>query len=72
MTIENRFAIVERLERNGIIYLSGVYARDIGGLVRIDSKYPEKLKAALTMDDGRVLENPMTWDTFTHIFLLNK
>ena len=72
MTIENRFAIVERLERNGIIYLSGVYARDIGGLVRIDSKYPENLKAALTMDDGRVLENPMTWDTFTHIFLLNK
>ena len=72
MTIENRFATVERLERNGITYLSGVYALDIGGLVRIDSKYPEKLKAALTMDDGTVLENPMTWDTFTHIFLLNK
>ena len=72
MTIEKRFEIAERLERNGITYLSGVYALDIGGLVRIDSKYPEKLKAALTMDDGIVLENPMTWDTFTHIFLLNK
>ena len=72
MTIEKRFATVERLEKNGIIEIAGVYALDVGGLVRIDSKNKEKLKAALTRDDGPVLENPMTWDTFTHIFLLNK
>lgn len=72
MTIEKRFATAERLERNGIIEVCGVYALDAGGLVRIDSKNQEKLKAALTLDNGKVLENPMTWDTFTHIFLLDK
>lgn len=72
MTIEKRFATVERLEKNGIIEVAGVWALDIGGLVRIDSTNKDKLKAALTRDDGTILENPMTWDTFTHIFLLNK
>lgn len=72
MTIEKRFATVERLEKNGIIEIAGVYALDVGGLVRIDSKNKDKLKAALTRDDGTTIENPMTWDTFTHIFLLNK
>ena len=72
MTIENRLATAERLEKNGIIEVAGVWALDVGGLVRIDSTNKEKLKAALTRDDGTVLENPMTWDTFTHIFLLNK
>ena len=72
MTIEKRFATAERLEKNGIIEVSGVYALDAGGLVKIASKNPDKLKAALTLGNGTVLENPMTWDTFTHIFLLNK
>lgn len=76
MTIEKRLATAERLEKNGIIEVAGVWAIDIGGLVRIDSTNKEKLKASLTRDDGQyngtVLENPMTWDTFTHIFLLNK
>jgi len=72
MTIEKRFATVERLEKKGIIEVAGVWALDVGGLVRIDSTNKEKLKAALTRDDGTVIENPMTWDTFTHIFLLNK
>lgn len=76
MTIEKRFATVERLEKNGIIEVAGVWAIDVGGLVRIDSTNKEKLKVALTRTDGQyngtVLDNPMTWDTFTHIFLLNK
>jgi hypothetical protein len=72
MTIEKRIETANRLTKKGIIEVAGVYALDVGGLVRIDSKNKEKLKAALTRDDGTVIENPMTWDTFTHIFLLNK
>jgi hypothetical protein len=76
MTIEKRLATAERLEKNGIIEVAGVWAIDTGGLVRIDSTNKEKLKASLTRTDGQyngiVLENPMTWDTFTHLFLLNK
>jgi hypothetical protein len=76
MTIEKRFATVERLQKNGIIEVAGVYALDVGGLVRIHSTNKEKLKTALTRTDGQyngmVLDNPMTWDTFTHLFLLNK
>jgi hypothetical protein len=72
MTIEKRIDTANRLITRGLIEIAGVYALDVGGLVRIDSKNKEKLKAALTKDDGTVIENPMTWDTFTHIFLLNK
>lgn len=72
MTIGERLLTANRLTKNGIIEIAGVWALDVGGLVRIDSTNKEKLKAALTRDDGTVIENPMTWDTFTHIFLLNK
>ena len=76
MTFEQRMDTVDRLIKSGKIQVSGVYATDIGGLVRIDSRDKDKLRAALTRDDGQykgtVIENPMTWDTFTHIFLLNK
>jgi hypothetical protein len=72
MTIEKRFETTDRLIKSGIIKVSGVYVLDVGALVRIDSRDKETLKAALTKDDGTVIENPMTWDTFTHIFLLNK
>lgn len=72
MTIGERLLTANRLTKNGIIEVAGVWALDVGGLVRIDSTNKEKLKAALTRDDGTILENPMTWDTFIHIFLLNK
>lgn len=72
MTIGERLLTANRLTKNGIIEVAGVWALDVGGLVRIDSTNKEKLKAALTRDDGTIIENPMTWDTFTHIFLLNK
>jgi hypothetical protein len=72
MTIGERLLTASKLTKKGIIEVAGVWALDVGGLVRIDSTNKAKLKAALTRDDGTVLENPMTWDTFTHIFLLNK
>ena len=72
MTIGKRLLTAGHLAKKGTIKINGVNAIDVGGLVRIDSTNPDELKAALTRDDGTVLENPMTWDTFTHIFLLNK
>ena len=72
MTIGKRLLTAGHLAKKGVIKINDVNAIDVGGLVRIDSKDPDKLKAALTLDNGTMLENPMTWDTFTHIYLLNK
>ena len=72
MIIGKRLLTASYLAKKGAVKIDGVCALNVGGLVKIDSDNPDKLKAALTLGDGTVLENPMTWDTFTHIFLLNK
>lgn len=73
MRFEQRLKEAEHLQRTGQIYISnGKYLRrDIatlrGGLIYIESKFP-----IVHPFEGYKLDNPMTLDTFTHIYLLGK
>lgn len=71
MKLDTRLTVAKSLEKHGTVCLNKVYAHDIGGLVRFTGK-PEDVNEELTLPDGTVLENPMTWDTFTHIYLYHK
>ena len=71
MTLSSRLTVAKSLEKHGTICLNKVYANDVSGLVRFTGK-PEDVQEELTLPNGEILENPMTWDTFTHIYLLNK
>lgn len=71
MKLNTRLTVANSLEKHGTISLNKVRAHNIGGLVRFTGKQ-EDVQKELTLPDGTVLENPMTWDTFTHIYLYHK
>ena len=71
MTLSTRLMVAKSLKNHGTICLNKVYANDVGGLVKFTGKLKD-VQEELTLPNGTVLENPMTWDTFTHIYLLNK
>ncbi len=71
MTLGSRLTVAKSLEKHGTICLNKVYAHNVGGLVKFTGKQ-EDVRQELTLPNGTMLENPMTWDTFTHIYLLNK
>ena len=73
MSLYQRLAITEKLQRRGKVFVSnGRYKpRDIatlrGGFIHVESKFP-----IVHPLYGYELENPMTWDTFTHLYLLER
>jgi hypothetical protein len=71
MTLSTRLLVAKSLEKHGRIAMNNTYANVVNGLVRFTGKQ-EDVQKELTLPNGTVLENPMTWDTFTHIYLLNK
>ena len=67
MTLHKRIDLANKLIKNGEIRIGNDIAIDIGGLVKVvtdEELVHPRLKTPL--------ENPMTWDTFTHLYLLNK
>lgn len=73
MNFHQRIETARKLERRGKIFISnGRYKRrDIatvcGGLIHVESQFP-----IVHPFEGYKLDNPMTWDTFTHLYLLRK
>ncbi len=73
MRIEMRRKAIEQLERTGVIFVSNGYRnpRDVvtlcDGLVHVESEFP-----IVHPFEGYELDNPMTLDTFLHLYLLNK
>ena len=73
MNIELRRAAAEVLKQRGIIFVSNGYnkPRDIvtlrDNLIYVESKF-----SIVHPFEGYALDNPMTWDTFIHLYLLNK
>lgn len=67
MTLEGRLITTKSLEQYGYVRLGNDYAYYRNGLVYIETK-SELVHPFL----GTPLENPMTLDTFTHLYLLNK
>lgn len=67
-SIFQRMTIVKKLERNGTLILGNDELTLLpGNLVSVkgsnDPVHPI---------NGDLLDNPMTWDTFVHIYLLDK
>lgn len=71
MTLSSRLTVAKSLEKHGKIAMNNTYANVVNGLVRFTGKQ-EDIQKELTLPSGEILENPMTWDTFTHIYLLYK
>ena len=71
MTLSTRLLVAKSLEKHGRIAMNNTYANVANGLVRFTGKQ-EDIQKELTLPNGEILENPMTWDTFTHIYLLYK
>lgn len=71
MTPYGRIITTNSLEAHGRIALGKIHAEVVNGLIRLTGKQ-EDVQKELTLPNGTVLENPMTWDTFTHIYLLYK
>ena len=73
MDFFQRIKTAERLQRRGKIFISnGRYKRrDIAtlraGLIHVESQFP-----IVHPFEGYKLDNPMDWDTFTHLYLLGK
>ena len=73
MNLQERLETASRLARNGQLFISNGKRkpRDVAtlraGLIQVESKFP-----IVHPYYGYKLDNPMTWDTFTHIYLLNK
>lgn len=66
-TIYDRYKIADQLERKGHIKLGNDEITLLPGhLVQIKGNEP------LISFSGYLLENPMTWDTFVHLYLLDK
>ena len=68
MDAASRTKIAERLRKTGRIYIGKESISARNGLIYIETtafpKHP--------LDTKLLLDNPMTWDTFTHIYLLDK
>lgn len=68
MDTVSRTKIAERLRKTGRIYIGKETISARNGLVYIDTaSFPKN-----PLDTSLLLDNPMTWDTFTHIYLLDK
>lgn len=67
MDIMERIKTAERLERTGKLKIGEDVCILKGGLIYIDSKTPPLHPLYDTP-----LDNPMTWDSFIHLYLLNK
>lgn len=67
MQLHKRIDVANRLIKQGKIKIGDDYAINTGGLVRIVTD--KQLIHPFTKTE---LENPMTWDTFTHLYLLDK
>ena len=68
MDITNRLKIADRLEERGRIYVGKDMVTIRNGLIYIETAdFPRN-----PFDSRLLLNNPMTWDTFTHIYLLDK
>ena len=68
MDTSSRTKIAERLRKTGRIYIGKESVSARNGLVHIDTTaFPKN-----PLDPNLLLDNPMTWDTFTHIYLLDK
>ena len=67
MDFGRRLETAERLEKLGSIKVGKDKVTAINGLV-----YVETSELMIHPLYGYPLDNPMTWDTFTHIYLLGK
>lgn len=68
MDTVSRTKIAERLSKKGRIYIGKESISARNGLVYIETTaFPKN-----PLDTKLFLDNPMTWDTFTHIYLLDK
>ena len=68
MDISKRLYIADKLRECGRIYVGKDMITFRNGLVYIENNaYPKN-----PLDQTLMLDNPMTWDTFTHIYLLDK
>ena len=66
-SIFKRLAIAKRLERNGTLILKGDELTLLpGNLVSVKGNAPTH------PINGDPLDNPMTWDSFVNIYLLDK
>lgn len=67
MDIIQRFETARKLERRGRISIGKDVAILCNGLIYIESETPP-----MNPYHEVLLDNPMTWDDFTHIYLLDK
>ena len=68
MDTASRTKIAERLSKKGRIYIGKESISARNGLIYIETTaFPRH-----PLDTKLFLDNPMTWDTFTHIYLLDK
>ena len=56
MDLQERLELAQALEQKGQLWLDGKLIKVCDGLIHVESY------------DGPI-ENPMTWDTFTHMYL---
>lgn len=71
MTFHGRTVVVNSLEKYGRVSIGKIHANVINGLILFTGEEKDVQKE-LALPNGNVLENPMTWDTFTHIYLFYK
>ena len=67
MEITKRIEIARKLEKAGSIRIGKDVATVRNGLIYIETETPPTNPYY-----GILLDNPMTWDDFTHIYLLDK
>lgn len=68
MDITNRMKVADKLQERGRIYVGRDMVTLRNGLIHIETAdFPRH-----PFDSKLLLDNPMTWDTFTHIYLLDK
>ena len=68
MDATNRMKIVDKLREAGRIYVGKDMVTFRNGLIYIETAdFPRH-----PFDSHLLLDNPMTWDTFMHIYLLDK
>ena len=67
MKPEKQLQLTEKLERRGVLQIGKDRAIVKNGLVYIETNTPP-----LHPLYGYKLDNPMTWDTFTYLYLLDK
>lgn len=67
MEINKRIQTARELERKGSIRIGKDIIISHGNYVYVKTENPPR-----HLYYGYVLSNPMTWDTFTHLYLLDK